>query len=61
MNKDIQTALRIAERLRSGDVSGEMISACLLRNQSDFDDAEVQAEDDFKAMAQQLIKECENE
>jgi hypothetical protein len=62
LEKTIRLALRIAERLQSGEVSegmhkaaGEYNNRCAIENYGGCADAEGL----YYAMAQQLIKECE--
>lgn len=65
--KTIQLALRIAERLQSGEVSDDMAMAgqCVPITPdswvADFQTAGVASEDIYKTMSAQLIKESENE
>ena len=56
----IQSALRIADRVQSGEVSEGMINACCPNRTLSKQNKQLLSKD-FKAMTAQMIKECEDE
>ncbi len=58
--KDIVAALKIADRLQSGNLSEDMISLAYSKKQTAFQSGHTNC-NFFKAMSKQLIKEIEDE
>ncbi len=55
----IQTALRLADRLQSGEVSEGMLRVWADREITEWPNHKAEITEDFKAMAAQMLKEIE--